>query len=83
MAQNQGNRDQVLPGRLFDQWTSSLPPNLSDVWLIVNCSKRDVKMGREFLLDEKNSDHIIVITDIGGKGGLMVKEKVIIYGKTG
>jgi len=40
-------------------------------------------MGREFLLDEKNSDHIIVITDIGGKGGLMVKEKVIIYGKTG
>jgi hypothetical protein len=40
-------------------------------------------MGRQYELDEKNLDHIIVITDIRGKGGLMAKEKVIIYGKAG
>jgi len=41
------------------------------------------KMGRQFELDGKNSDPIIVITDIKGKGDLMAKEKVIIYGKAG
>jgi len=40
-------------------------------------------MGRQFELDGKNSDPIIVITDIKGKGDLMAKEKVIIYGKAG
>lgn len=40
-------------------------------------------MGRQFDLDEKNPDHIIVSTDIKGKGGLMAKEKAIIYGKAG
>jgi hypothetical protein len=56
---------------------------LAHVYLMLNCFRRDVKIVRKFQLDGKNSDHIIVLIDINRKGGLMAKEKVIIFGKAG
>ena len=61
----------------------SFASNVSYVCYILDCFKRNLKMGRQFELDENNSDHIIVIININGKGDLMAKEKVIIYGKGG